>query len=148
MIFKSRYSLFSCWSIACNSDPYPVYRKGKDVVVETNNDELSRLSFNNLRSFCSNIVNACGISNICNHIFLPSNSYIIHNETTKYKTKLIPQTINTPSANVVIIVNNINSLREDNRLEPHDGYCKPDNFKSTSSPSIFAVNIISVPPKI
>ena len=66
----------------------------------------------------------------------------------KYKPNLISQTINTPSANVVIIVNNINSLREDNRLEPHDGYCKPDNFKSTSSPSIFAVNIISVPPKI
>ena len=85
---------------------------------------------------------------MCNHICLPSNSSIIQNEKTNYKPEPISQKINTPSANVVTIVNNITSLREDNRLEPHDGYYKPDNFKSTSSPSIFAVNILSVPPKI
>ena len=56
------------------------------------------------------------------------------------------ETIDTPSANVVTIVDNLTSLREDNSLELHDGCYKPDKFESTSSPSISVVNIISVPP--
>ena len=56
--------------------------------------------------------------------------------------------INTPSANVVTIVDNLTSLREDNRSELHDGCYRPDKFESTSFPSISVVNIISVPPNI
>ena len=39
-------------------------------------------------------------------IFLQSNTSIIKNDKTYYKPKLIYQTINTPNANVVTIVNN------------------------------------------
>ena len=64
------------------------------------------------------------------------------------KAKLIYQTINTPCDNVVTIVNNPSSLREDNELPLHDGCSPPDKFESPFSPSFPAVNIISVPPKI
>ena len=58
------------------------------------------------------------------------------------------QTINNSSANVVTIVNNPSSLREDNKLPLHDGCSTPDKFESPSSSSFSAVNIISSPPKI
>ena len=58
------------------------------------------------------------------------------------------QTINNSSANVVTIVNNPSSLREDNELPLHDGFSTPGKFESPSSHSFSVVNIISVPPKI
>ena len=97
---------------------------------------------------CSNFVNTCSIPIVCNNICLQSNSSIIHNEKRNYNPKLIYQTINTPSSNVVTIVNNSSSLREDINLPLHDGCSTPENFASHSSPSFSAVNIISVPLKI
>ena len=93
----------------------------KDVVVRTSNDELSFLSFLNLKSQsklnfvyslpfnvinCSNFVNTCNVPNVCNDICLQSNSSLIQNEKKITNLNLyIYQTINIPSANVVTIVN-------------------------------------------
>ena len=81
-------------------------------------------------------------------MYLQSNSSIIQNEKTNYNPKLIYQTINTRSANVVTIVNNPSLLREDIDLPLHDGCYTPEKFAPPSSPSFSAVNIISVPPQI
>ena len=142
--------------------PIWLIERGKDLVVGTSNDALFRLSLLNLRSQpklffysllfnvinCSNFVNACSISNVCNNICLQCNSYIIQNEKINYKSKLIYQTINTPTANIVTIVNKPSSLREDDDLPLHDGCSTPDKFDSPYSPFFSAVKIISVQPKI
>ena len=64
----------------------------------------------------SNFVNVCSISNVGNHICLTSNSSIIKNEKRNYWPKLILEISNTPSVNVVTIVDDLTLLREDNRL--------------------------------
>ena len=79
---------------------------------------------------------------------MPNNRSIIKNEKTNYKTNLILQTINTPSANVATIANNPTSLKMENRLELHDSCCKPDKIESIPPPLTSVVNIISVPLKI
>ena len=79
---------------------------------------------------------------------MPNNRSIIKNEKTNYKTNLILQTINTPSANLATIVNNHTSLKMENRLDLHDSCCKPDKIESITPPLISVVNIISVPLKI
>ena len=134
-------------------------RKG-DVVVGTNNNELPRLSFKNLRpplklnyfySFHFHVINrrtlvkACSIPNIFGGSSLFNNS-LINYEKIICNTKRKLQTINTPSDNLVTIVNNLSSLKENNEFDLHDSIDIPDKIKYLSSTFSTDVNMISVPP--
>jgi len=56
------------------------------------------------------------------------------------------QIINNSRSNLVTIVNNLSSLKENNEFDLHDSIDIPDKIKYLSSTFSTDVNVISVPP--
>ena len=79
-------------------------------------------------------------------LYLIVPSLTMNNVICKTKRKL--QIINSPSVNLVTIINKPSFLKKRYVFDLHDSICIPDKIKYLSSPLTTFVNFISVPPKI